>query len=110
MAWTGTPSVIKTTSWIPASIASVAAPSAAAGGNEEDGDVGRVFDLRPVDAVVDRHPLHLLASLAGGHPGDDAGAGLLHIAGLHLPDAAGDSLHADATVGVDQDGHLLPLL
>ena len=73
--------------------------------HKEHGGVERTVGLGIGHGSEDRHAFHYLSGFARGHARDDAGTGLLHVPGLDLADAAGDALHADAGVGVDQYGH-----
>src|SRR5262249_54036311 len=57
------------------------------------------------DAVEDRHAVHVLAPAPGRHAGHHLGAVGQHLLGVEAAVAAGDPLHDQARVAVDQDAH-----
>ena len=79
--------------------------------HEADGDVGAGLGHRLAHRAEDRQDgaveVHLGAGLAGVHSADDAGARGEHPLGVLGALAAGDALHDDRGLGVQEDGHVL---
>ena len=79
-------------------------------GHEDQGGVGpRVFDGLG-HGVEHRDGLHLLAALAGGHPGHHLGAVLGAGQGMEGAFLAGNPLHHHACVVIYQNAHIRTFL
>ena len=99
------PSVMQTTSSIPAWAASRIASAATGGGHVDDGGVGAGLLDRVRDGVEHREPSCTSPALARGHPADDVGAVLAHLLGVEGPGRAGDPLDDQLGVLSDEDAH-----
>ena len=77
-----------------------------AGRHVDDGGVGLGGVHRLAHRVEHRDAGHPAAALARRHAGDDVGAILQHLPGVKLALAAGDALHNQACVFVDQNAHV----
>lgn len=106
MSCTGIPSVMQTMSFTPASAASMMASAAKGGGNEDHGGVavrglfGFRYSIEDGDLAFKE-----LAALAGGHAGDDVGAEVHAVFGVECAGAAGDALHDQTGVLVNERCH-----
>ena len=105
MSMVGMPSVMQTTSGMPASAASMIASAAPGGGTKITDALAPVFSHRFGDRVEDRPALVGRAALAGRDAADDVrvvGRGLL---GVERALAAGQALDEETRLWSDQNGH-----
>ena len=105
MSSVGMPSVMQTTSAMPASAASITASAANGGGTKMTEALAPVFLHRVAHGVEDRPAFVRRAALARRDPADDVGAVGRGLLGVKRPLAAGEALDDQAGRLVDQYGH-----
>ena len=105
MSTTGMPSVMQTTSAMPASAASMMASAANGGGTKITDALAPVSLHRVGDRVEDRPALVRRAALAGRHAADDRGVVRRRGLGVERAFAAGQALHEQTRVLVEEHRH-----